>query len=549
MREWTAMRHRVDPRFAICRRARLILTAAWASAWAPGLTAWAAEEPSPPAEASSGRHLDIAEFRVEGASRLSTSDVETAVYPFLGPGRPLEDVERARVALEKAYTDRGFLAVNVAIPPQKVRDGIVDLKVTEGTITRLRVRGSRWFSLSEIREEAPSLAEGTVPNFNDITHDIVALNQIPDRRVTPALRAGSVPGTMDVDLNVQDSFPLHGILEFNNRFSANTTRTRLTGSLHYDNLWQLGHSLAFSFQIAPTRIDDAKVFSAAYTVRLPSAPWLSFIVNGVSQDADVSTVGGITVAGRGWMAGARALFMLPSTSQFFHTISTGFDFKRFVETIAMSDTTMLTYWPVTAQYGATWMGEASQTQVGATVTFNIRGLGATAEEFDAKRYKAQGNFIHFRLELSRSDRLPLGMELVARARGQYSNEPLVASEQFIGGGAESVRGYLEAQAAGDFGGLVSLELRSPSLGTWIDKNERVLNEWRFHVFGEGGWMRLWEPLPETQSIYRLWSAGGGATVKLIHHLNGSLDVAVPLWSEGATRRFAVRFLFRFWVEV
>jgi len=499
------------------------------------------------------RLFDIREFQIAGASRLSQAEVEAVVYPFLGPGRAVDDVEQARAALEKVYSDRGYLAVNVAIPPQTVRDGVVVLRVTEGLVSRLRVRGSRWFSLSDIKDQAPSLAEGTVPNINDITHDIVALNQIPDRRVTPALRAGALPGTMDVDLNVQDSFPLHGTLEVNNRFSNNTTHTRLTGSIHYDNLWQLGHSAAFSFQIAPKRLDDAKVFSAAYTVRLPSAPWVSFILTGLSQDANVSTVGGIAVAGRGWIVGSRTLFLLPSTSQFFHTITAGIDFKRFVEETSLSEeklsTTLLTHWPVSVQYGATWLGEASQTQLGATVTFNLRGLGATADEFDAKRYKAQASFLHFRAELSRSDKLPLGMELVAKARGQYTNDPLIPSEQLIAGGADSVRGYLEAQAAGDFGGVVSLELRGPSLSTWIDPADRVLNDWRFLVFGEGAWVRLWDPLPEQRSISRLWSVGGGTRIKLLRYVNGAVDVAVPLWSEGATSRYTVRFLFRFWVDV
>ncbi len=63
------------------------------------------------------------------------------------------------------------------------------------------------------------------PNFGDVTKDIVSLNQWPDRRVTPALRAGVAPGTVDVDLNVEDKSPLHASLEVNNRQSPSTTPT------------------------------------------------------------------------------------------------------------------------------------------------------------------------------------------------------------------------------------------------------------------------------------------------------------------------------------
>jgi hemolysin activation/secretion protein len=515
---------------------------------APALAATDAASREPP------RVVDIAEYRIEGAAQVAQRDLEAAVYPFLGPQRSLEDVERARAAIEKLYSDLGYLAVSVSIPPQRVHHGVVTLKVTEGVVARLRVRGSRWFSLSEIKEQAPSVAEGKVPNANDIAHDIVALNQIPDRRVTPTIRASTTPGAIDVDLTVKDAFPLHGTLEVNNRYSANTTHTRLTGSIHYDNLWQLGHSLAFSFQIAPKQVKDAQVFSASYVVRIPSAPWLSFVVNGVAQNADVSTVGGIAVTGRGWIAGGRATFLLPSSQKFFHTMSTGIDFKRFYERLALpgSETGLasgLTYWPLSAQYGATWLGESFQTQLGATIMLNLRGLGATSDDFDAKRFKASASFLRLRAELSHTHRLPGTLELVFRATGQYASAPLVGAEQLLGGGVDSVRGYTEAQTAGDFGGLVSLELRSPNFGRWMDPNERVVNELRLVAFGEGGWLRLWEPLPEMQWISRLWGAGAGARFKFLRYVNGAVDVAVPLRAEGGTRQYEPRFLFRFWVEV
>jgi hemolysin activation/secretion protein len=518
--------------------------------------AWAAQPPAtelePEPKPVVTRTLDINEYRVEDATLLSELEVEVAVTPFLGPGRVLEDVERARVALEKAYSDRGFLAVRVAIPPQKVHEGVVALQVTEGTIGHLRVRGSRFFGLSEMRAIAPSLAEGTAPNLNDISRDIVALNQLPDRRVTPELKSGATPGTIDVDLKVQDTLPLHGMAEFNNRFSTGTTPTRLTGWLAYDNLWQQGHSLRFSLQLAPERLADARVFSLAYTVRLPSTPWLSLVLSGVDQDSDISTLGNIAVRGRGWIASARALITLPNFGSWYHTISTGLDFKRFIERIKLGEDellALLTYWPLTAQYGGTFLAASAQTQLTATATMNLRGLGSTNEDFDRKRYKAPAGFVHFRLELSHTQRLPAGFELFARASGQYSGDPLIGAEQLIAGGAESVRGYLEGQAAGDFGGLVSLELRSPPLRPFAEAARRHPLDLRLHAFGEGGWMRLWEPLPEQNSVFRLWSAGGGVRLAIFQHLHGSLDVAVPLRAEGTTERFKPRFLFRVWVDL
>jgi hemolysin activation/secretion protein len=148
--------------------------------------------------------FDIDDFAVQGADKLPQIDIEEAIYPFLGPNKTADDVEKARAALEKAYHDKGYQTVSVAVPQQNVQRKVVVLKVTELKVGRLRVKNSRYFDLDKIKDGAPSLKEGAVPNFGEVTKDIVALNQRPDRRVTPALRAGTAPGTVDVDLNVED---------------------------------------------------------------------------------------------------------------------------------------------------------------------------------------------------------------------------------------------------------------------------------------------------------------------------------------------------------
>jgi len=487
------------------------------------------------------RTLDINELRVEGADRLTAAEVEAAVGPFVGPKRTLEDVEKARAALEKTYSDKGYQSVVVSIPQQTVRQGVITLKVTEGKIGRLHVRGTKWFSPFEIRRHAPSVAEGVVPNFNDIVRDIYVLNQWPDRRITPLLRAGAIPGTVDVDLLVQETFPLHASVEVNDRYSVNTTHTRINGFIHYDNLWQLGHSLGFSFQIAPKRPSDAKVFGGNYLARFPGAHWLTLSFNAVIQDSDVSTLGGTAVTGRGRIFGARATFTLPGSAGFFHSITTGFDYKLFLENVAFGTSATsapVHYWPLTAQYGASWFERRSQTQFGITGVFNIRGLSSNDAQFDAKRYKASSMFAYLRGELSRTDELPLRLQTFVRVSGQFTGAPLIGPEQFTAGGVDTVRGYLEVEAVGDYGALGSLELRSPSvIGPPV-------GDWRFHVFTEGGRVWLHDALPEQKVFSTLWSVGGGTRLRLFEHLSGGFDIGIPLTSAGSTPKYQPRFHFR-----
>ena len=517
------------------------------------LTAWVG---AVPAEAAGQGATPVAEptfyireYRVSGVRQLTPAEIGEAVYPFLGPGRTGGDVEQARAVLEKAYRDKGFQTVNVQVPAQQGRGGIVYLEAVENKVGRLRVKGSRYFSLADIRRRAPSLAEGKVPNFNEVTRDIVALNGLPDRRVTPVLRAGVEPGTVDIDLNVKDTFPLHGSIELNNRYSANTTELRLNGSLSYNNLWQLGHSLGLSFQIAPERLDDALVFSGYYLMRFADVPWLSFMVSGTKQDSNVSTLGGVAVAGRGEIIGARAIVTLPTAKDFYHSLSFGLDYKHFEENVLLGLTetqTPITYYPISLTYNASWAAKGRLTDLNAGVVFHIRGTGSEQEEFDAKRFRADGSFFYFRGDLSHTQDLPAGFQLYGKVQGQASGQPLLNSEQFSGGGLSTARGYRESEAVGDSALFGTLELHSPSLSTLI--GDKLINEWRVYLFGDAGLLRLNQALPEQDSRFEMASYGVGSRVKVLQHLNGSIDAGFPLISAGQTLADDLLITFRVWGE-
>jgi len=492
--------------------------------------------------------LFIRQYRVLGAHHLSKIEIERAVYPFLGPGRGPQDVEQARAALEKAYQAKGFQTVSVQVPQQTGSGGVVVLNVQESTVGRLRVRNSRYFLPSTIKENAPSLAEGSVPNFNEVTQDVISLNQWPDRRITPSLKAGVVPGTVDVDLTVQDTFPLHGNVELNNRYSADTDPLRLNASLSYNNLWQLGHSIGGSMQISPQDLNQVQVYSAYYVLRFADPSWLTFIAQGVKQDSDVSTLGSIDVAGRGEVVGGRAIITFPALTNFFHSLTLGLDYKHFDQNVTIAGQmvpTPIYYYPFSANYTLTYAPKGSITNADFGVTFNVRGMGSTPRHFDFNRFDADANFIYLRSDISHQHDLPFGFQGFAKLQGQVSDQPLVNTEQFAGGGLPTVRGYLEAEVLGDNAAAGTLELRSPNLLSSLGADA---NEGRIYAFVDGGYLELIDPLPEQDSTFALASVGAGAHVRLRNHLNGSIDAAVPFISQTSTTAFDWRVTFRVWAD-
>lgn len=519
----------------------------------PGPLLFAAESSEAKTEAPGGETVFINEYRVEGARKLPRRAVEEAVYPYLGPGRTQEDVELARAALEQAYSAQGFQTVAVQIPPQlpqQVKRGIIHLQVVERTVGRLRVKGARYSSPKQIKAMTPSLAEGAVIDFNQVPADIMALNQLPDRQVTPSLRAGVEPETVDVDLEVKETAPLHASVELNNRHGPDTTALRVNASVSANNLWQAGHGAGFSFQGSPQKTSEVKVFSGYYLARFAGTEWLTLMASATKQDSNVSTLGNTAVAGRGTTAGLRANFSLPAGKEFVHSASVGLSYKHFDQMIHLAASgsnpatdivTPITYFPLDANYAATWQGKRATTELNAGVTFHLRGTGSGTTQFGNNRFNADGSFLYFRGDLAHTHELPARFQIYGKIQGQLADQPLLSGEQASGGGQGTARGYLEAEAVGDDALFGSLELRSPSLAGWIGDKK---GDWRIYTFVDAGWLKVNEPLPDQKNHFDFLSVGIGSRWRLWDHFDGSIDASMPLNKVGQTKGQDTRITFK-----
>lgn len=496
--------------------------------------------------AQEAQKFDVFEYRVEGATLLPTMAVEKAVYPHLGERKTLADVERAREELEKAYHGAGYLTVLVSIPQQKVDGGVVKLAVTEAPVDRLRVVESRYFSLGAIKAGAPELAEGRVPHFPQMQEELAALNRSGDRRISPVLRPGKTPGTVEVDLKVEDKLPLHGSVEVNNRYSQDTTPTHLSASLRYDNLWDKQHSLGLTMQTVPENPNESRVLSLNYTWPLASGNYLAFY--GVKSDSDVAALGTLNVVGKGVILGARYIRPLRGDSGFFHTATAGVDYKDFTQAVNLIGSggfnTPITYMPFTLGWDGTWLGEGRSTKLGMAFNFHLRGLVGEEQQFADKRFKGRSGYAYLRGNASHSDTFASGWGVNARTTWQLSPQPLISNEQFTIGGVDTVRGYLESAASGDTGIAVSLEASTPNFAKRLSDS---LEEARMVAFADAGTVNVLSPIT-ADDHFTLAGAGLGLRMKGWRGISAAVDWAVALNELGNTKQGDSRVYFKLGYE-
>lgn len=467
-----------------------------------------APEASLPGPSDSEPAFEIRDFQISGNTLLSTDEVRDTLTPFRGAGRRLSDVKDARDALQKGYETAGFLSVAVSIPQQTIEGGVVRLDVLEARLGNVSVQneGVKWFDDESVLHRTPRLQPGALLTRADLESDLQAANTHPDRRVRPVLRAGAEPGTVDLTLDVDDELPLHGSLSLDNAKTPGSPTYRTTATVSYANLWGLEHEVSASYQFPPFNgFRDLQVLSGTYRAPMPwsDGQSLLYYIAYSSTENGIVTAPGLQAIGNGFTQGLRYSIALPRVelpSWLEQSFTLGADYKRVRNTVSAtgaSITTPINYLPFNVEYTASGVGPHAYGMLSVGLAWNFAGMvhGGSKEDFQANRggvsgdNPVTGNYRIVSFSLDHVLRVPSLLQtlaagrfielpepsgqlsddwtIAARSRGQFANQPLIATEQFSVGGVDSVRGYLEGERFGDNGWDGQLELRAPAFREFL----------------------------------------------------------------------------------
>jgi len=499
-----------------------------------------AQAPPAAGERAPGESFDVLEYRVLGNSVLPVRDIERALYPLLGTTKTLKDVEGARKALEDLYHQKGYGTAFVDIPPQTVRDGIVRLHVTEGTLEKRTIGGARYFPERDVIAQLPASAPGQVLQLSKLQEQLGTVNrETPDRQVVPVLKAGATPGTVDLALTVDDKLPLHGSLELNNQATLDTHELRGVASLSYDDMFGRLDSLAFQYQFSPQDFSQVRVLALNYAFHPVAGLQPSFSY--INSNSNVPIAGTFGVLGIGEVVSARLAYAIPETGATLQSVSFGLDYKHFNNTINQNATTALTT-PITYLNFEAGYALAAHTSF-VTTTFTLganagaRHLVGSETQFANDRFQGRANYFDVHADLATLWSLPAGFGLRLRAAGQGAAEPLIANEDLSLAGIDGVRGYLEAEELVDSGIKGTAQLISPAL----KHGDRTLGD--LYVFYDVGRGRVLEALPGQLSVVELRSYGGGLDLLPGSRLTGALSWARVIDTASVTRAGDSRVLF------
>lgn len=426
--------------------------------------------------------FDISGYDVKGNTLIKPADVARIVAPYAGKQKDFSDIQRALEALEIAYRDRGFGIVQVLLPEQNVASGVVIFNVTEPRVGRVEIFGATRNDPANIRRSMPGLQEERIPNSKEIARNLLLANENPARQLTVLMRAGETDEKVDVSIKVTEEKPWKLSVTGDNTGNPSTGEYRVSTGLQHANVFNRDHVATFQYITSPNHLSDVKIYGVGYRIPLYSLGSSIEFAGGYSNVNSGNLQNLFTVSGSGTVAALRFNHYLPKLGDYEQKLVYGIDYKAFQNQVIANGVSIvpdITVHPASVTYYGTLRGDGSEAgfYVNFTQNFFNGGNDGADTDFKLSRADAKAGYRVYRYAANYSRAFQSDWQTRFQMTGQYSDDALIAGEQFGIGGAENVRGFLEREVANDRGYRASAEVYTPNLGPkfgWTNVQSRML---------------------------------------------------------------------------
>ena len=481
--------------------------------------------------ADTGPSFLVTKIILDGDVLLEPPEYEPFLAKLEGREVRFSEIQKLIRVLEQLFRTKGFIEV-VLLPPQKMKDQEIHLKVVTSRMGKLSVENNRYFMNWRTRSYWKT-RPGAVLLYKEIRSSVMDMNENPDRVVKPILKAGEEQGTTDVILNVEEQFPIHGGYSFDNQGVKLTGKDRQGFTVRNNNMLGLDDT----FLIGTT---FGKAFGALYLYHvIPVSNFGTKFIWSISH-AQVNPKKEFSIYGINGTSETYSLALqqrVIRTEKYSGNVQLGFDFKE-KHTSQQSVTTVWDKERVLSLSGNFqsrdgWGGWA----MGQGIYFGLPTFG------DGWALASGGgvqSFFKYTYSLTRLTQLPWRTRAVWDVQGQLSPDQLLPQEQMFLGGANSIRGYPESDYGADQALQSRLDYYLPPYGMPAEwkmpfDNTPLKEQVNALIFYDTGYGRVHDPAADSEKRSDfLMGVGGGFELRWRKYVTARLMWGVPLGDKPIT---------------
>lgn len=461
---------------------------------------------------------------VQGSSVYRDADFLPLYQDYLGKEVSLADVYQITDAITAKYRNDGYILSRAIVPPQRIHEGIVTLQIIEGFIQQVFIEGTVRGRRSLLETYGAKIMRARPLQARVLERYLLLANDLPGVTARAVLRpAVEQPGASDLTLILEHK-TIDASVSGDNRGTRFIGPGEVSAGVNLNSLLGLYERTGVQAVIAAPEPGELQYVQFTHDQPLGTEGTALSLYGNHSRSEPGSSLKDLHIVGNNTTVSAAV------SHPFIRTRGESFSATgRF--TYRDSDTDIsgvrqsedrLRILSVSASYDFAdrWGGI---NLVGVEFSQGLDILGAPKPEQLRTRSGGQSDFHKATGQVLRLQRLAPGWSLLGQATWQYAFDKLLASEEFLLGGAQFGRAYDPAELSGDNGAALKLELQySHAIGA------SVLKDVQAYTFYDLGSVIRRKPLDDRDRSQALTSAGIGVRYNVTDYVSGYVEVDKPL---------------------
>lgn len=496
----------------------------------------------------------INSIEVSPSEILTKDEINGVIGQYVGKNVFMSDIQNAINALNNIYAEKGYVTARAYLPEQTVANGNIRIELIESKVGEVSVVNNKYTTDKYILDRMPQKS-GDLFDIVNLEQEVLDFNRYHEGvNLAANLKAGTTPGTTDIELTAQETFPFHVIGMMDNAGRRSTGQLRGGPAIVADSLFH--------------RRDQMSV--GTYFSKGAVSPFFDYSVPVNKKDGRIGFTYSSTFAKVRSLDDplANALFggKLKSNSYLYSLYydqpivrNRGFEFRTLAAlNYKRSRTWANTGIPIFDDF----VSDVDQV-TSADIGFNLRKdtkrgiwyvnqmatVAVPIFDDDSSYFKYSGGFLRLH---------DFSHGVIGQLRGNYQVIPnskhIPYLDQFQAGGLATVRGYSEGIMLGKSGYFASGELMFPLLPRTRVNSEGQVRRFIGHylkgaVFADTAGIFPYVREDAYDGSYFLASIGMGLRVQLPGDLSARLYWGYPLINNAYERhRHMGRFHFELTLE-
>ena len=517
-----------------------------------------------------GPRVVVRAFELSGAvdrekQDLMVSDLEAILagrVRLQSPdGYTINQLQGIADEITRYYRERGFIIAQAIVPAQEVGNGVVSLRVLEGLLEDVRVEDNTAYKAKVIEGPFRRL-RGYPITQEGIERALLDVQSFPGLTVFGTFTQGDELGNTDLIVKVREEDRFNFKPSIDNYGSEFTGEYRAMFDFQFNNLFGVADQL--NAYVLQTFQPDNGIYGGL-SFALPfgrnsigfGGSTNQFDVGGLENLTDLGIEGTVDQVDVFWKRSfANGRFFGASGRLGLSTKKAVTEFPGIdvSEPVILNEDNLAVASLAFDFFAASRKGRgftvgSVEAHVGMPDTFgSMDGSGdGMSSRTGGDGEMAGGSFEKYKFSFQHLRRLGTNASLLLRVDGQFSDDILVALEQFSIGGPQSVRAYPVAEALVDTGSSTTIEwiVNAPGFADKPTKGNRTWGEiFQVSLYADYAYGELNNPRVNEEPTVDYSGYGLGLQFNLPGKIYARFDLASPFGSRVATNDRDPQYYFR-----